>query len=294
MEIFFGQLINGLTVGSTYALIALGIVLIFSVLDVLSVAQGQIFIAAAYAGFVWFYNHVSQNLLLCSVVVILAATLIGVVTERIAVRPALHGGHLATLITTVGVGLILSNSVHILVGPDAQPVPNDVATRPLWNIAGVDVTLIAVVSIVTLIVGFGVLKYFTEKTSAGARVRAVAEDSETAAVMGINVRLVRSATFATGCMLAGIAAVLLSLKYGNLTPELGTSFSFTALTAAILGGASRVEGAVIVSFGLGIIETMTTAYLGANYTLLVQFSLFFLILLAMPEGIFRRNYRRAG
>jgi len=81
---------------------------------------------------------------------------------------------------------------------------------------------------------------------------------------------------------------------GNLTPELGTSFSFTALTAAILGGASRVEGAVIVSFGLGIIETMTTAYLGANYTLLVQFSLFFLILLAMPEGIFRRNYRRAG
>ena len=85
MEIFFGQLINGLTVGSTYALIALGIVLIFSVLDVLSVAQGQIFIAAAYAGFVWFYNHVSQNLLLCSVVVILAATLIGVVTERIAV-----------------------------------------------------------------------------------------------------------------------------------------------------------------------------------------------------------------
>ncbi|WP_454688920.1 branched-chain amino acid ABC transporter permease [Achromobacter aloeverae] len=294
MQIFFGQLVNGLTIGSTYALVALGIVLIFSVLDVLSIAQGQIFIASAYAGFVWFYNHVSQDLVLCGAVVVITSLVIGVVAERLAVRPALHGGHRATLITTVGLGLILSNGVQILAGPEAQPVPNDAVTVTLFRISGVDITPIAVMSVLVLIVGFGALKYFTEKTRMGALVRAVAEDSETAASMGANVRLIRSATFAAGCMMAGMAAVLLSLKYGNLTPGLGANFSLTALTAAIIGGANRIEGAVIVSFGLGIVETMTTAYLGADYTMLVQFSLFFLILLALPEGIFRRNYRRAG
>ena len=120
MELFLGQLINGLTIGSTYALVALGIVVIFSVLDVVSIAQGQIFITAAYIGFVWFYHNVSQNLVLCSIVVVVASFVIGIVTEMVAVQPALHGGHRATLITTVGVGLILSNGVQILAGPPTR------------------------------------------------------------------------------------------------------------------------------------------------------------------------------
>ncbi|MFT3819314.1 MAG: branched-chain amino acid ABC transporter permease [Rubrivivax sp.] len=294
MELFFSQLVNGLTIGSTYALVALGIVLIFSVLDVMSVAQGEILIASAYAGFVWFHNHVSSNLVLCALVVVAVSIVIGMLTERIAVRPALHGGHLATLITTVGVGLILSNGVQILAGPDAQLVKNDAAVLPLFHVAGVAVTVIAAASVLVLAAGFAGLKYFTEKTRAGSWVRAVAEDSETAAAMGVDVRRLRAATFAVGCMLAGIAAVLLSLKYGNLTPHLGVGFSLTALTAAIIGGANRVEGAVLVAFVLGIAETMTTSYLGADYILLVQFSFFLAILLVLPEGIFRRTTRRAG
>lgn len=294
MDLFLGQLVNGLTIGSTYALVALGIVLIFSVLDVLSVAQGEILVAAAYAGFVWFFNHVSHNLLLCSLVVVAASLAIGMLTERIAVRPALHGGHLATLISTVGVGLVLTNAVQILAGADAQMVPNNDMVVPVFHLAGVAVTRIAIVSLLLLVAGFTLLKYFTEKTRAGALVRAVAEDSETAATMGVNVRFVRAATFAVGCMLAGMSGVLLALKYGNLSPHLGIGFSLTALTAAIIGGASRVEGAVLVSFILGLAETITTAYLGADYVMLVQFSFFVAILLVLPEGIFRRTLRRAG
>ncbi|MFT4067821.1 branched-chain amino acid ABC transporter permease [Paraburkholderia sp.] len=294
MELLLGQLVNGLTIGSTYALVALGIVLIFSVLDVLSIAQGQIFIAAAYAGFVWFHRAVSPDLLLCAAFVILVSIVIGVVVERVAIRPALHGGHRATLITTIGVGLILSNGVQILAGPDAQPVANDAAAASLFHVGNVDVSVISAASVGVLAIGFLLLKYFTERTRAGSLVRAVAEDAETASAMGVNVRRVRSATFAGGCALAGLAAVLLGLKYGNLTPSLGATFSLTALTAAIIGGASRVEGAVLVSFALGILETMTTAYLGADYVMLVQFTFFFVILLALPEGIFRRTYRRAG
>ncbi len=294
MELFLGQLINGLTIGSTYALVALGIVVIFSVLDVMSIAQGQIFITAAYIGFVWFYHNVSQNLVLCSIVVVTASFVIGLVTEVVAVQPALHGGHRATLITTVGVGLILSNGVQILAGPDAQLVPNDFAVAPLFQVAGVSITRIAVASVVILALGFGALKYFTERTRLGSLVRAVAEDSETASMMGVNVRLVRAMTFAVGCTLAGFAAVLLGLKYGNLTSNLGVDFSLIALNAAIIGGASRVEGAVIVSYGLAIANTMTTAYIGADYTNLVSFSLFLAILLVLPEGIFKRAYRRAG
>ncbi|MGE4238839.1 branched-chain amino acid ABC transporter permease [Ramlibacter sp.] len=294
MELFLAQLVNGLTIGSTYALVALGIVLIFSVLDVMSVAQGEILIAAAYIGLVWFFHKVTNNLYVCMLVVVLASLAIGLLTERLAVRPALHGGHLGTLISTFGVGLILANGIQILAGPDTQLVPNNAAVAPLFRIAGVSITPIAIASVLVLAAGFAFLKFFTEKTRTGSLVRAVAEDSETAAAMGVNVKRVRAATFAAGSLLAGLAAVLLSLKYGNLTPNLGIGFSLTALTAAIIGGASRVEGAVIVAFFLGIAETMTTTYLGADFTLLVQFSLFLLILLVLPEGIFRRTLRRAG
>jgi branched-chain amino acid transport system permease protein len=292
MEIFLAQLVNGLTLGSTYALVALGVVLIFSVLDVMSVTQGQIFVAAAYLGFVGVYSII-PNFLVAIAGVVVAALVLGGVIERVAVQPALKGGHVATLITTVGVGLVLSNLVVIIWGPYSQVVPNDAVTRP-WNLGGVSLRAIDVIAVVLLIVGFAGLKILVERTPIGAAIRAVSENSEVAATFGINVRSMRTLTFMVGSGLAGLAAVLLALKYGNLTPSLGIEFTLKALTVAIIGGAGRMEGAIIAAFGLAMAESLTTAYLGGQYTALVSYGLLLIFIIAFPEGIFRRAVRRAG
>lgn len=294
MNQFFAQLVNGLTIGSTYALVALGIVLIFSVLDVMSVAQGEILLVSAYVGFVWAYNDLSSNLLVCSLIAVATSIVVGALTEVTAVRPALRGGHLATLISTVGVGLVLANGVQIIFGQDIRVVPNDAFAARLFDIAGVGISRIQFISVFLLVLGFVGLKLFTEKTRAGVYVRAVSESPDMAAAMGINVSRVRLGIFATGSALAGLASVLLALKYGNLTPEVGIEFSLIGLTAAIIGGSARVEGAVIAAFALAITQTMATAYIGADFSNLVGFAMLFLVLLVRPEGIYSRTQRLAG
>jgi branched-chain amino acid transport system permease protein len=292
MDTFLAQVVNGLTLGSTYALVALGVVLIFSVLDVMSVTQGEIFVASAYLGFVWFYSYI-QNIALAIVVVLLASLALGAIVERVAVRPALPGGHLGTLITTVGVGIVLTNLVIILFGPYSQVIPNDAVTHP-WQLGPVAVRPIDVLAVAVLVVGFAGVTVLIGRTRVGAAIRATAENSEVASTFGVRVQRMRSLTFMVGSGFAGLAAVLLGLKYGSLTPTLGISFTLKALTVAIIGGAGRLEGAVIAAFGLAMAESMTTAYIGADFANLVGYALLLLFIVAFPEGIFRRMVRRAG
>ena len=292
MDTFLAQVVNGLTLGSTYALVALGVVLIFSVLDVMSVTQGEIFIASAYIGFVWFFGHFG-NLLVAIVVVILASLLLGAVVERVAVRPALKGGHLATLITTVGVGIVLTNLIIIFFGPYSQVVPNDAVTTP-WKIGVVTVRPIDLLAMSVLVVGFIGLTVLIGKTRLGSVIRATAENGDVTSTFGIKVTRIRTLTFVVGSGFAGLAAVILSLKYGSLTPVLGIDFTLKALTVAIIGGAGRLEGAVIAAFGLAMVESMTTAYAGADFTSLVSYALLLVFLVIFPEGIFRQTLRRAG
>jgi branched-subunit amino acid ABC-type transport system permease component len=292
MENFLAQLVNGLTLGSTYALVALGVVLIFSVLDVMSVTQGQIFIFSAYIGFVW-VMALTGNIVLAAIAVVIASLLIGGVVERFAVRPALSGGHIGTLITTVGVGLVLSNLVVIIFGPYTQVVPNNAITHP-WKLGGVTVRPIDLLAIAALVVGFIVLRIVIGRTSLGSAIRAVSENQDVASMFGIRVKLLRSGTFIVGSGFAGLAAVILAFKYGNLQPDLGIEFTLKALTVAIIGGAGRIEGAVIAAFGLGIAESLTTAYIGGDFSNLVGYALLLIVMVAFPEGIFRRQIRRAG
>lgn len=292
MDIFIAQLINGLTVGSTYALVALGVVLIFSVLDVLSLTQGEIFIMSAYIGLVWILG-LTGNIVLALAAVILASVVLGALVERLAVRPALSGGHMGTLITTVGVGIVLTNLVVILFGPYSQVVPNAWAVAP-WRWGSVAVRPIDVIALTVLIVGFTGLNFMIRRTRVGVAVRATAENSRVASTFGINVNRMRTLTFVIGSGFAGLAAVILALKYGNLTPSLGVELTLKALIVAVIGGSGRIVGAVIAAFGLGIIESMTIAYLGADMLTLVSYSLLLLFIVLLPEGIFRQRVRRAG
>ncbi len=292
METFIAQLVNGLTLGSTYALVALGVVLIFSVLDVLSLAQGEIFLASAYIGFVWVLG-LSGSIALSAAAVIVGAAVLGAVVERVAVRPALKGGHMATMITTVGVGIIVTNLVILVWGPFAYVVPNDGFTKP-WNLGLVTVRPIDLLAVGVLVVGFVTVAWMINRTRIGVAVRATAENADVASTFGVKVQVMRTLTFIIGSAFAGLAAVILSLKYGSLTPALGIDVTVKALTVAVIGGAGRLEGAIIAAFGLAIAESMTTAYLGANLTPLIGYALLLVFIVLLPEGLFRRTVRRAG
>lgn len=292
METFLAQLVNGLTVGSTYALVALGVVLIFSVLDVMSLAQGEIFLFSAYIGFVWVLG-ITGSIALAAVAVVLGSIVLGAVVERVAVRPALAGGHMGTMITTVGVGIILTNLVILSFGPYAYVVPNDALTEP-WYLGSVAIRPVDLLAVGVLSVGYAGVIWLINRTRVGVAVRATAENADVASTFGIQVQTMRTLTFVVGSAFAGLAAVILTFKYGNITPSVGIDVTIKALTVAVIGGAGRLEGAIIAAFGLGIAESMTTAYLGADLTTLVGFALLLVFIIALPEGLFRRTVRRAG
>ena len=172
-------------------------------------------------------------------------------------------------------------------------VPNDAVTRP-WHLGAVIVRPIDVIAVAVLVVGFVAITLLISRTHLGSTIRATAENSDVAATFGIKVKRMRSLTFVVGSGFAGLAAVILSLKYGSLTPTLGIDFTLKALTVAIIGGAGRLEGAVLAAFGLAMAESMTTAYVGADMTNLVSYALLLGFLILLPEGIFRQTLRRAG
>lgn len=292
MESFLAQLVNGLTLGSTYALVALGVVLIFSVLDVMSLTQGEIFLSSAYVGLVWVAG-LTGNIWLAILAVVAASLLLGALVERVAVRPALKGGHMATLISTVGVGIILTNLVVIVFGPYGQPVPNEGAAT-VWRLGAVSIRPIDIVAIVAVVAGFAGLTFLINRTRLGVAIRATAENPRIAATFGINVNRMRSLTFIVGSGFAGLAAVILALKYGTLTPVLGLEFTLKALIVTVIGGAGRIVGAVIAAYGLGIVEAMATQYLGADMVVLVGYGVLLVFIILLPEGMFRQRVRRAG
>jgi branched-chain amino acid transport system permease protein len=201
MEVFFSQLVNGLSVGSTYALVALGVVLIFSVLDVLSLAQGEIFIFSAYIGFVWILG-LTGNMAWAIAAVLMGAVALGAFVERVAIRPALSGGHMGTLITTVGVGIVLTNLLTIIFGPFSHVVPNDAFVEP-WRIGAATIRPIDALALITLLAGFTLVSWIINRTGTGIAVRATAENSEVASTFGVRVQAVRTWTFALGSGFAG-------------------------------------------------------------------------------------------
>lgn len=292
MERILEQLVNGLTIGSTYALVALGVVLIFSILDVMSLAQGELFLASGYIGLVWTLG-LTGNIWLAILAVIVSSVLLGALVERVVVRPALKGGHMATLIATVGVGIILTNLIVVLFGPYNQPVPN-AAVVDAWHLGPVTLRPIDLIALAVLAVGFFGLTFIVQKTRLGVAIRATAENPKVAATFGIRVNRMRSLTFIIGTALSGLAAVILALKFGILTPVLGLDFTLKALIVTIIGGTGRIAGAVIAAFGLGIVEAMTTQLLGADWVSLVGYTVLLLFIMLLPEGIFRSRVRRAG
>ena len=279
------NLINGISIGSVYAIIALGYTMVYGIAKMLNFAHGDIIMVGAYISFC-----VTNYLHMPTVVSILAAmvvcTILGVAIEGLAYKPLRGTPSLAVLITAIGVSFFLQNAAQLIWSSSPKNFTSVVKFAPISLFGGQlvitgEVLLTVVVSILVMIG----LTLFTGKTQTGKAMRAVSEDRDAAQLMGINVNRTISLTFAIGSALAAVAGVLLCSAVPTLEPTTGSMPGIRAFTAPVLGGIGSIPGAMLGGILLGIIETFSKKYISTQFSDAIVFSVLIVILLVKPAGL---------
>jgi branched-chain amino acid transport system permease protein len=306
MQEFVQQLINGLSLGAIYALIAVGYTMVYGVLQLINFAHGDVFMVGAVLvlivakafGFVG-DDHTTKSWLafiLCALCAVTACGLLGFLIERFAYRPLRNRPRINSLITAIGVSLLLEyGGQHPKVfGPTPRPFPVDMLpglSGNLFSVGGVVVTRIdAMIIVVTAVLMFG-LSYVVLRTKTGLALRAVSHRFETAALMGVNIDRIISFTFVLGSVLAGTAGILFAIKYPKVEPLMGLLPGIKAFVAAVFGGIGNITGAVVGGLILGLVEVLAVGYLpnGSQYRDGIAFVILIAILLVKPSGLLGKN-----
>lgn len=282
---FLTYLINGISLGSVYALIALGYTMVYGIAKMLNFAHGDVIMIGCYIVFTMM-SGMGMHPLVSIVAAVAGCTLLGVVIEKIAYKPLRNASKLAVLITAIGVSYFLQNAALLIFGADTKSFTS-VVTMESLSLAGGElqitgVTIVTVVACVIIMIG---LIAFTKKTKAGQAMIAVSEDKEAAQLMGINVNQTISLTFAIGSALAAIAGVLLCSAYPTLSPYTGSMPGIKAFTAAVFGGIGSIPGAFVGGILLGIIEILGRAYISSQLSDAIVFAVLIVVLLVKPTGI---------
>ncbi|SHH90306.1 MULTISPECIES: branched-chain amino acid ABC transporter permease [Clostridium] len=277
------QIINGLALGSVYALLAIGYTMVYGIIKLINFAHGDIYMIGAFAGF-YASANLGLSLVPTLVVSMVAAALLGVIIEKIAYKPLRNSPRIALLITAIGMSLLLEHGMRFLVGPNPKPFPD------LFPVGTVDIGPLHINGKILLMLGVSailvlLLQYIIYKTKVGKAMRAASQDMEAASLMGINVNTVISLTFAIGSALAGIAGVLVAITYPTIDPYMGMMPGLKAFVAAVLGGIGSIPGALLGGILMGSIETLTKAYISTSLSDVVAFSLLIIILLVKPTGL---------
>ncbi|MCR4440805.1 MAG: branched-chain amino acid ABC transporter permease [Peptococcaceae bacterium] len=288
---FLQQVINGVSLGSIYALIALGYTMVYGIIKLINFAHGDIYMAGAYVGFfaitifdMGFFPALLSSMFFCSV--------LGVIIERFAYKPLRNSTRIAALITAIGVSLFLEYGGMLIVTPQPRAFPNVFPQTKINFWAGnVYITNQQIVILAVTVLLMIILQYIVFRTQVGKAMRAVSFDKEAAQLMGINVDTTISATFAIGSALAGAAGVLVGIYYTSITPLMGIIPGLKAFVAAVLGGIGSIPGAAVGGLLMGIIEAMVSGYWSSTLRDAVAFGILILILIIKPSGIFGSNIR---
>lgn len=285
---FLSYLISGISLGSVYALIALGYTMVYGIAKMLNFAHGDVIMIG---GFVMFtaVSSAGTSPLVAIVCGIIVCTMLGVVIEKVAYKPLRNATPLAVLITAIGVSYLLQNAALLIFGSAAQsfPVLIDV---PDWEITeGLTVTGVTLVTICVTIVIMIALMLFMRYTKPGAAMQAVAEDRGAAQLMGVSVNSTISLTFAIGSALAAVASLLLCSAYPQISPYTGAMPGIKAFVAAVFGGIGSIPGAMIGGILLGVIENLSKAYISSQLSDAIVFGVLILVLLIKPTGILGRK-----
>ncbi|MBP1555155.1 MAG: branched-chain amino acid ABC transporter permease [Oscillospiraceae bacterium] len=279
------HLINGIHVGSIYALVALGYNMVYGIVKLINFAHGDIIMAGAYVAF--FALDAGMPTVVAVAASVVFCVVLGVVIEKVAYRPLRKSAKISLLITAIGISLLLENTAQKLFSATPRLFPKIIEGGFYVGDRQISMTTIVTIAVSGLLMAG--LTVFVKTTNAGKAMRAVSEDTEAAQLMGINVDRTISMTFAIGSGLAAIAAVLYCCSYPQVYPTMGALFGIKAFVAAVLGGIGSIPGAVVGGLMIGIAEALTKGYLSSMWADAIVFSFLIITLLLKPSGILGRK-----
>ena len=282
------QIINGISLGSIYALIALGYTMVYGIVKLINFAHGDVFMIGAFIGF-YSITILNMDFFPALILSMAVCAIFGVLIERIAYKPLRNATRIAALITAIGVSLLIENGMIYFRGAQPAAYPSDVLPTKNLDIFGVSISSQSLFILVVSVVLMLILQFIVHKTKIGKAMRAVSLDADAARLMGINVDNTISATFAIGSALAGAAGVIFGIYYIKIEPLMGIIPGLKAFIAAVLGGIGIIPGAMVGGLLLGVIEALVGALGFSLWRDGVAFIILILILIFRPSGIFGKN-----
>lgn len=284
MQIFMQQLINGLSLGSIYALLALGYTMIYGIIKIIHFAHGDVYMLGAFFGYytinVWHFNFIMalfSSMIFCA--------LVGMLIEFVAYRPLRHSSRIAVLITAIGVSYFLENGMSVLFSGDTRDFPQ-VIKQVNYEWFGIRVTNIQLLIFATTIILMIILQLIVKKTKMGRAMRAAAADPVAAELMGININGTISFVFAIGSAMAGAAGVLIGLYYNSIEPTMGLTPGIKAFVAAVVGGVGSIPGAAVGAVIIGCLESLMQAIGFSAFKDAAVYVVLIIVLLFLPAGLF--------
>ena len=284
------QLINGISLGSIYALIALGYTMVYGIIKLINFAHGEVFMIGAFTGF-FAITQLELSFFPALLLAMITCSITGVLIERVAYKRLRESTRIAALITAIGMSLFIQYLFIYIRGAEPEAYPANVLPGSTINILGVQINSQAILILVVSIVLMIILQLTVQKTKIGRAMRAVSHDKDAARLMGINVDNTISATFAIGSAMAGAAGVIFGVYYTKIDPLMGLIPGLKAFIAAVLGGIGIIPGAMVGGFILGIVETIVSAAGFSLWRDAAAFIILILILIFRPSGIFGKNTR---
>ncbi|NLB17745.1 MAG: branched-chain amino acid ABC transporter permease [Syntrophomonadaceae bacterium] len=281
---FLQQLINGLTLGSTYALIALGYTMVYGIVQLINFAHGEIYMFGAFFGLLLVLTF-EVDIFLAIAGAMIFCMLMGILVERVAYRPLRGSSRLSALISAIGVSIFLSTFMVLLRGPNSTSYPSSVMAIKTYNFGSIELSSLQIMILVTAAVLMIGLELMVKRTRMGKAMRACSQDLDAARLMGINVDRTISFTFALGSALAAAGGVMVGVYYNAVQPYMGTMAGLKAFAAAVLGGIGSIPGAMLGGILLGVLENLGVAYLASSYKDAIAFGILILVLLIRPQGL---------
>lgn len=281
---FVSYILNGISLGSVYAIIALGYTMVYGIAKMLNFAHGDIIMVGSYVAFLAI-NSMGLPVPVAIVLSVIVCTVLGMVIERVAYKPLRHASKLAVLITAIGASYFLQNVALLLFGANTKSFTSVVGNVSVQLAEGLSVTVVTIVTVIACVIIMIGLMAFMKYSKAGHAMLAVSEDDGAAQLMGINVNATIALTFAIGSGLAAIAGVLLCSAYPSLTPYTGSMPGIKAFVAAVFGGIGSIPGAFIGGILLGIIEILGKAYISSQLADAIVFAVLIVVLVVKPTGL---------
>jgi len=294
MHIFCEQLINGLTIGSFYALIALGYSMVYGVLKLINFAHGDFFTLGSYLGYtvlvfgsalITAHFGLWGGLMIAMMIAAGSLALVGIIVERLAYRPVYPAGRLPAVVSALGASIFLQNAIMVIWGPRFQAYPSNLIPNAHLMIGDIRISLLQILILLMSFILMGSLYFIVQKTTFGAAIRATALDRDTASLMGININKVIFFVFTLGPALGAMTGIMVGMYYRQISFTMGWNYGLKAFTASVLGGIGNIPGAMLGGLILGVLEMLGAAYISAAWKDVFVFIILILVLIFRPTGI---------